>query len=446
MRNHRNSRLSGKRRPTEHALDDMRSRGQNALRAGPITIDDIAPPCGVTMYLSKECNCARSRTRAFVRRVFVLGLPLLVVSVVAKGQDQTVQLLQLLSDAPGPPGFEEPVRKIMVERMTPLADHLSYDGLGSVIATQGSNGPRVMIDAHMDELGALVRRITPDGFLTMQMLGGWLDEALVDQRWIIIGSKGPVRATSGLRDAHLAPAEDRGRLINTRDAIFLDIGAKNADEARQMGVQPGDPIIPDAPFTVLNGSQNYMGKAWDDRVGCAIILDVMRRFAHSAHPNQIFYAATVQEEIGLRGAHTAADVVKPEVGIALEAGVTRDVPGVKPEEAQEALGGGPGIFLFNTSQLPNRKFVALVRQAAREKSIPLQDELIVIYGDDGAEIQKSNGGAPTITLVVPTRYTHGHNGVINRSDYDHTVELMVALIQKLDGATVKQLRDFSPVP
>jgi len=398
------------------------------------------------MISSKRFKITQPRTGVFVRRLIGVSFGLLVSYTTAKGQDQTVQLLQILSDAPGPPGSEEPVRKIMVERMTPLADHLSYDGLGSVIATQGRSGPRVMIDAHMDELGAVVRRVTPDGFVTMQMLGGWLDEALVDQRWVIIGSKGPVRATSGLRDAHLAGADERAKLINTRDAIFLDIGAKNADEARQLGVAPGDPVVPDAPFTVLNGTQNYMSKAWDDRVGCAIILDVMKRFAHGAHANQLFYAATVQEEIGLRGAHTAADVVKPDVGIALEAGVTRDVPGVRPDEAQESLGGGPGVFLFNSSELPNRKFVALARQTAREKSIPLQDELIVGYGDDGAEIQKSNGGAPTITLVVPTRYTHGHNGVINRADYDRTVELLVALIEHLDAATVKQLRDFFPAP
>ena len=391
-------------------------------------------------------NLVNQYPRAFVRRAAQLGLILLVSCVASLAQDQTTQLLQLLSDAPGPPGFEEPVRKIMVERMAPLADRLSYDGLGSVIATQGSSGPRIMIDAHMDELGAVVRRVTPDGYLTMQMLGGWLDEALVDQRWIILGFKGPVRATSGLRDAHLAGSDERAKLINTRDAIFLDIGARNAEEARQLGVAPGDPVVPDAPFTILNGTQNYMGKAWDDRVGCAILLEVMRRFAHGPHPNQLVYAATVQEEIGLRGAHTAAEVVKPDVGIALEAGVTRDVPGVRPDEAQEVLGGGPGIFLFNSSQLPNRKFVALARQTAREKSIPLQEELIVGYGDDAAEIQKSNGGAPTITLVVPTRYTHGHNGVINRADYDRTVELLVALLQRLDAATVKQLRDFSPAP
>jgi len=388
----------------------------------------------------------RSRLRIITKNILCAGIVLVAAATASRAQDQTVQLLELLTNAPGPPGFEEPVRKIMVERMTPLADKITYDGLGSVIATQGGSGPRVMIDAHMDELGAVARRVTADGFVTMQMLGGWLDEALVGQRWIIIGSKGPVRATSNVRDAHLTAAGDRDKLIDTRDRIFLDIGAKNAQEARQMGVAPGDPIVPDAPFAVLNGTQNYMGKGWDDRVGCAIILDVMRRLAKSPHPNQLFYAATVQEEIGLRGAHTSAEIVKADVGIALEAGVTKDVYGVHPEEAQEVLGGGPGIFLFNSSQLPNRKFVALARQTAKEKSIPLQDEFVVGYGDDAAEIQKSNGGAPTITLVVPVRYTHVHNGIINRQDYDRTVELLVAIIQHLDAATVKQLRDFTPAP
>ena len=382
----------------------------------------------------------------FLLKAVGAAVALLTLSFSSRAQDQTAQLLQILADAPGPPGYEEPVRKIMVERMTPLAEHITYDGLGSVIATQGNSGPRLMIDAHMDELGAMVRRITPDGFLTMQMLGGWLDEALVDQRWIIWGSKGQVKATSGVRDAHLTVADERGKLINTRDLIYLDVGAKNADEARQMGIQPGDPIVPDAPFTILNGTQNYMGKGWDDRAGLAVILDVMKRLAHGSHPNQLFYAATVQEEIGLRGAHTAAEVVKADVGIALEAGITHDVVGAKADEAQEVLGGGPGLFLYNSSQQPNRKFVALARQTTKEKGIPLQEELVIGYGDDAAEIQKSNGGVPTITLVIPTRYTHAHNGIINRADYDRTVELLVALIQHLDAATVKQLRDFSPAP
>jgi endoglucanase len=361
----------------------------------------------------------------------------------ANSNDETVQLLQALADAPGPSGFEEPVRKIMVDRMKPLSDKLSYDGLGSVIAVQGGSGPRIMVDAHMDELGGVVRRVSNDGYLTMQMLGGWLDQALVDQRWTIIGSKGPVKAVTGIRDIHIVPQEERTK-VYPRESVFLDVGAKNASEVAAMGISPGDPVVPDAPFTVMNGTQNYLGKGWDDRVGCAVVIAAMQKLAKTSHPNQIYWVATVQEEIGLRGAHTAADLVKPEIGIAIEGGVTRDAPGVHPEEAQELLGAGPAIFLYDSSALPNRKFVSMVKQVAKDKSIPLQSDLIQGYGDDSAEIQKSNGGVPTVNMVVPVRYTHSHNGIINRGDFDHMVNLLVAILQGLDAKAVANLRDFTP--
>ncbi|MGE5321563.1 MAG: M42 family metallopeptidase, partial [Actinomycetota bacterium] len=201
-------------------------------------------------------------------------------------RDQTTRLLQTLSDAPGPSGFEEPVRRIMVEHMKPLSQKLSYDGLGSVIAVQGSSGPRIMMDAHMDELGGVVRRVTSDGYLTMQMLGGWLDQALVDQRWTIIGSKGPVLAITGIRDIHILPRDERTKVF-PRDSIFLDVGAKSAAEVAAMGLEPGDPVAPYAPFEVMNGTQDYLGKAWDDRVGCAVLIAAMQKLAHTAHPNQI---------------------------------------------------------------------------------------------------------------------------------------------------------------
>lgn len=361
----------------------------------------------------------------------------------AASGDDTQQLLQALADAPGPSGFEEPVRKIMVERMKPLSEKLSYDGLGSVIAVQGTSGPRVMVDAHMDELGGMVRRVTNDGYLTMQMLGGWLDQALVDQRWTIIGSKGPVRAITGIRDIHIVPQEERTK-VYPRESIFLDVGAKNAAEVAAMGLESGDPVVPDAPFAVMNGTQNYLGKGWDDRVGCAVVIDAMKKLAHAPHPNQIFWVATVQEEIGVRGAHTSSEIVKPEIGIAIEGGVTRDAPKVGAEEAQELLGGGPAIFLYDSSALPNLKLVSLIKQTAKEKSIPLQSDLIQGYGDDSSEMQKSNGGAPTVNMVVPVRYTHSHNGIMNRGDFDKMVDLLVAVLQKLDAKTVANLRDFTP--
>jgi putative aminopeptidase FrvX len=238
------------------------------------------------------------------------------------------------------------------------------------------------------------------------------------------------------------PQDERTK-VYPRESVFLDVGARSAAEVAALGIGPGDPVVPDSPFTVLNGTNNYLAKAWDDRVGCAVLIEAMRRTAASSHPNQLFYAATTQEEIGLRGAHTAADIIKPDIGIAIEGGVTKDTPGTHPEESQEVLGGGPGIFLYDGSALPNRRFVALVRSTAAELKIPLQLDLVQGYGDDSAEIQKSNGGVPTVNLVVPARYMHAHNGIINRGDFDQMVDLVVALIQHLDASTVARLRDFA---
>ena len=397
------------------------------------------------MRNSASCKLARLHSLLSFLTVAVLALPIAALGAQAPpaASDPTVLLLEKLSNAPGPPGAEEPVRAIMVAEMKPLAGSLRYDGLGSVIAQQGTAGPRIMIDAHMDELGGMVRRITPNGLLTMQMLGGWLDQALVDQRWTILGSKGPVHAVTGIRDIHVVPADERNR-VYPRNGLTLDIGAFTAEQAAAMGIEPGDPVVPDSPFTVLNGSDNYLGKAWDDRVGCAVLIEAMQRTAHSAHPNQLFYVATTQEEIGLRGARTASQIVKPEIGIAIEGGITGDVYGGHPEETQEKLGAGPGIFLYDSSTLPNRKLVARVKQTATASAIPVQFDLVQGYGDDSAEMQASNGGTPTVNLVVPVRYTHAHNGIMNRKDFDQMVTLVVDLVNGLDQKTVDALRDFTP--
>jgi endoglucanase len=375
-------------------------------------------------------------------------LAAVVVAIVAaaspsRAQDRTVALLQQLTDTAGPPGFEEPIRKVLVDLMKPLASSVTFDGLGSIVATQGTQGPRVMVDAHMDELGGMIRRVTPRGLLTMQMLGGWLDQALVDQRWVILGSKGPVHAVTGIRDVHVVPAEERTR-VYPRDSLFLDVGAASDAEVAAMGIGPGDPVVPDAPFTVLNGTNNYLAKGWDDRVGCGVVVEAMRKLATLPHPNQIFWTITTQEEVGLRGAEAAAAVVKPALAIAIEGGITGDVFPGRAEETQAKLGAGPGIFLFDSSALPNRKLTQLVKQTAAAKKLPLQTDLVQGYGDDSAELQRSNGGVPTVNLVVPIRYTHAHNGIMNRRDFDQMVDLLVALLQQLDAPTVDRIRDFTP--
>lgn len=376
-------------------------------------------------------------------RLALVALGILVAGAAASAQDRTIDLLRKLTDAAGPSGFEEPIRKVMVDEMRPYASSITFDGLGSIIATQGTSGPRIMVDAHMDELGGMVRRVTPKGLLTMQMLGGWLDQALVDQRWVIIGSKGPVKAVTGIRDVHVVPADERTRVYN-RDGLYLDVGASSEAEVRAMGISVGDPIVPDAPFEVMNGTNRYLGKAWDDRVGCGVVIEAMRRLASEPHPNQIVWAITTQEEIGLRGAHTASDAIKPELGIAIEGGITGDVFPGRPEETQAVLDGGPVLFVYDSSALPNRKLSAFVKQTAAARKLPLQLDLVQGYGDDSAEIQKSTAGVPTVNLLVPARYTHAHNGVISRRDFDQTVDLVVSMLKTLDAKTVAAIRDFTP--
>ena len=360
-----------------------------------------------------------------------------------QSHDRVVQLLKELTEAPGPPGSEESVRKIMTERMHPLADSVSYDGLGSIIAQQGNSGPRIMLDAHMDELGGMVRRIRPDGFISMQMLGYWLSAALPDQRWMIIGSKGPVLAVTDILDAHIAPHDAQGHL-QPQD-LFLDTGARSAAEVQALGISPGDPVAPVSDFAVL-ANNRYLSKAWDDRVGCAVMLEVMRRFAKSPHPNQIFYVGTVQEEgsIEMRGAATSARIINPDVGFSLEVGIPNDVPGPGSEAAQEVLGGGPGMMLYTFSELPNRNLVAHVKKIAADQHIPLQFDFVPGFGDDAGAIKLNNGGVPVTTVLVPARSTHAHNGIIDRTDFDRTVDLMVALIQSLDASTVARIKSFAP--
>lgn len=373
-----------------------------------------------------------------MRRIFGL---LFLLCVGLQAQDQVPELLKKLSEAPGPPGYEDPVRKLMVEYMRPLADKISFDGLGSVIAQQGSSGPRIMVDAHMDELGGMVRHIRSDGYVTMQMLGYWLDQALPDQRWTIIGSKGPVEGITALWDAHIAPHAE-GHQGQQRQ-MYIDVGARTAADVEALGISQGDPVVPVSPFVEL-ANKRYLGKAWDDRIGCAVIVEAMRRLAHAAHSNQIFYAATVQEEgsIEMRGAQTSARIIDPDIGIALEVGIPNDLPGTEPDASLETLGGGPGMMLYDFSELPNRKLVDFVKQTASAEHIPLQFDFVQGFGDDAGAIKLNRNGVPVTTLLVPARYTHTHNGIIDRGDFDRTVELLVTLLQKLDAPAVARIKSF----
>ncbi len=284
---------------------------------------------------------------------------------------------------------------------------VTTDGLGSVIGVlRGSaETPRIVLAAHMDEVGAMVRYIMPEGLVKFQLPGGWLDQALVDQRWVILTGKGPVDALSGLRSVHITPSEDRNRVF-PRDDIFLDVGARSRQEAEALGIRPGDPIVPSSPFAVLANGR-YAGKAMDDRVGSVMLLETLRELKEQGikTPNSIYFVGTVQEEVGLRGAHTAVQAAKPDLGVSLEAGIAADHPGGRSEQAQERLGASPVIYLANTAMPVNLKLRDFFQQVAVEESIPLQTEVTSGGAEDSAEMQRYAPGKPAINFAVATRVT-----------------------------------------
>ena len=215
------------------------------------------------------------------------GLVLMVfVPLPAAGQapDVTAELMRSLTDALGPSAFEEAVREIVVQEYEALGASIEYDGLGPVLATHpgAPDGPRVMVTAHLDEIELMVQYVTPDGFIRVKTLGGWLRQALPDQRWVILGREGAVPAVSGLRTTHVTPPSERER-VWALEEIFLDIGARSRKGVAALGVRPGDGIAPSSLFTVLPNGR-YAAKAWDDRVGLAVMIAAARRIRDEGIP------------------------------------------------------------------------------------------------------------------------------------------------------------------
>lgn len=358
--------------------------------------------------------------------------------------DQEMNLLAELSNTPAPSGFEGAVRKILRREFQSAGLEISTDGLGSIIGVlRGSSAsPRIMLAAHMDEVGGIVTYITPQGMVHFHLLGGWLNQALVDQRWTILTRKGPVLAVSGLISPHIVSPEMRTRVF-PRDEVFLDVGAHTKQEAEALGIEPGDGIAPAGTFHALAYGR-YVGKALDDRVGCVVMLETLKRLKQQAAPlpNTIYFVGTVQEEVGLRGAQTAAALVKPDLGISIEVGLASDYPGGSLDAAQERLGAGPAVYLADNEMLVNLKLRDFFLNMARENNIQVQTEVMHGGAEDSAQLQRYDGGRPAMNFAVPARYLHNHNSVIEREDMDHAIDLLVKLLPQLDAKTVKNISSF----
>jgi endoglucanase len=336
-----------------------------------------------------------------------------------------VELLKRLSETPGVAGREERVRALVIEELQPLVDELRVDALGNVIAwKKGSGDRRVMLAAHMDEIGFMVRHIDEHGFARIQPLGGFDPRVLVAQRVVVHTRSGsPLRGvlTPATKPIHLLGDEKPG--TPKLEEFYVDLGLP-ADRVREQ-VSLGDSATLDRTFEVLG--QNVIGKAMDDRAGVFTMIETLRRLG--THQVDVIAVATVQEEVGLRGATTAAFSVEPDVAIALDTTLAVDTPGMPDSEAVTRLGEGVAIKVFDSSFIPNYKLVQHMRTIAERHTIKHQLEVLPRGGTDAGAMQRSRSGATAITLSIPSRYVHTVNEMVNLGDLDATATLLARYLE-----------------
>jgi len=259
---------------------------------------------------------------------------------------------------------------------------------------------------------------------------------VLGQRLIIKTRRGDVLGVVGSKPPHELRDEDRKKVIEVKD-MYIDVGATSDwDVKRELEIRPGDPVVPDSSFAVMANPDLLLAKAWDNRIGCALAAETARRLVGQEHPNVLFAVATVQEEVGLRGAQTSASKIRPDVGLALDVGIAHDTPGT---EGDEKLGGGPLIVIYDSSSIPNRRLRDMVIETAGSLEIPLQFEAVDRGGTDAGRIHVSGEGVPTLSMGVAARYIHSHVSIIHRRDYETTVQLLVELVRRLDRKTVESL-------
>lgn len=348
------------------------------------------------------------------------------------------QLLKELTEVSGPPGHEGPARKLMAQWIAPVADEVTSDRLGALIARKGNTGPRIMVAGHLDEIGFMVTRITEEGFLRFQTLGGWWSQVVSAQRVEIITDKGNVLGVVGSKPPHLLSLEQRKKALSMEE-LFIDVGAVDKEEAEAMGIRPGDVVVPWSPFTEMSNSKHWLAKAMDNRMGCAVAVEVLRRLDQMDHPNTVYGVGTVMEEVGRRGAFTATAAVRPDIGFAVDVGIAGDTPGGNKDQAPCRLGDGPQLVLYDAGHVPHRGLIRLVQDVAKEEGIPLQYEWIARGATDASHIHLFDKGVPTISLGVPARYIHSHTSIIHQDDVERLVTLLVAVIRRLDEKTVQAL-------
>ncbi len=335
-------------------------------------------------------------------------------------------LLKQLSEVAGIPGWEDRVRELVKKELKGLVDEIRVDALGNVIAHKKGKGKKVMIAAHMDEIGFYVKHVDDKGFLRVQNVGGFDTRNLFARQVTVHTSKGDLLGlmNPGAKPIHLSTPDERNK-VPVLAEFFIDTGLSS--EAVKKQVRVGDPVTLQQEAKELGDF--FTGKAMDDRVAVFVVLESLKQLKSKNLPYDVYAVFTTQEEVGLRGAVTSAYGVEPDIGIALDITLASDLPGTPPDQAVTVMGNGVAIKVMDSYSISDRGLVQAFVDLAQKKKITYQMEVLPLGGTDAGAIQRSRAGVPSITLSIPTRYVHTVTECVHVDDVRATIELLNAYLQ-----------------
>ncbi|MDO6451350.1 M42 family metallopeptidase [Oceanobacillus profundus] len=348
----------------------------------------------------------------------------------------TLELFKNLTELQGAPGNEHLVRSFMKKELEKYADEIIQDNLGGVFGVKHGEGPRVMVAGHMDEVGFMVTQITDNGMLRFQPLGGWWNQVMLAQRVQVMTKNGPVIGVIGSIPPHLLTEAQRKKPMEIKN-MLIDIGADDREDVEKIGVRPGDSIVPITPFEPMANNKKILAKAWDNRYGCGLAIELMKELQHDTLPNQLYSGATVQEEVGLRGAQVAANMIGPDIYYALDASPANDASGDKKAFGQ--LGKGALLRIFDRTMITHRGMREFVLDTAESNNIPYQ-YFISQGGTDAGRVHLSGDGVPSAVIGICSRYIHTSASIIHVDDYAAAKELLVKLVKTTDQNMLEVIR------
>ena len=343
----------------------------------------------------------------------------------------TLELLKELSEASGVPGNEDEVRAIIRSHVSHLVDGMEMDAMGNLYTWRAPmKGPVIMLAAHTDEVGMVVSHVDSGGFLRIAPLGGWDPRIMPGQEVVIINGEGSrFYGVAGFPSPHFMKTKDKDAVIQT-DEQFIDIGAISDEEVQAMGIRVGDQALFNAGFRRLNNNM-VMGKAFDDRAGCALQIALLEQFAKVDLDITLAVVFTCQEEVGLRGARVAGHRVDPTVAIAVEGTAAGDFPGVEPHRSPVRLGKGPAFTVADKSMIAHRGLREFMERIATTHSIPYQLKIPVFGGTDAGQIHLARGGVMSGVVAVPCRYIHTPRAIMDVTDFGHALAFLTRFVSSV---------------